>query len=281
MRKILRYKKFLESKVEFDLARNVDLPADREIYNDIDKNAINALTTSSDGYVDNSSKSDTVVFSEEEDYYYPNDEEFRGKRTHGATSHAIKHLIEFDKEFMIKMLKRAVKIARNSDEDLLIINGFGEPDNINPEDINNLNILNTLDRIQDKVVIRHTEPNNIKSDALEITETEESLLTNVIQPIRSRYKQYGEYIINKSVELDNNTENDIISFDVDGKGVDTIYYHSKLGLVMLYDSHRDRIKTLFKINTNIVDWLERKFKNQIDVDLETKTKLRDYVFRKK
>lgn len=275
---LLKYKKFVE-KVEFAVGKNQDLPANRKIYTNKDKEFISDLVTNSPGKIDINSNTDTVVFDESEEYYYPYSE-FKNIPTHGATSHGIKHLLEFDKDFMIFILKKAVNIAKTTDDDLFIIDKYGTAKDADPNEINNLNILNTLDMIQDKKVTHVTDPYSVDPNSLLMTNTEKELLNKVIQPIRERIKYHCNNIMKNAVRLSDNKGEDIVIIPVKASGFNIMFYDWSRQVVMFYNSYKKLIKTIFKIDENILDFLRKDRIYKIEIFNDIKRQLIDYVWKK-
>lgn len=286
---LLEYNKFVE-KLNFKFARNTDLPAYRKGDPTRDPNSMRVtnmdnlikrdLIKSSDGDVSATSDTDTVVFGEEEEYYYPY-KDFDKVHTHGSISHAIKHLVEIDPEYVIKLLKKAVEIAKTSDEDIVILNKRGNVTSGDYTDINNLNILNTLDMINDKFVTELRNPASMSKDYYARTETENIILNKVIIPMRDRYMSIANDIDSKSLELKPDTNENMIKFlAIVNNSLKLFYYDFPRGILMIKDMQRDKgkVETMFVLSTNILDWINKN--NRIKLFKDVKHNLINYVFRK-
>jgi len=127
-------------------------------------------------------KSNSVIIFDENDNY-----KVKGK-THNESSHAIKHLFEFDKNFYDKVIYDVKRYIQN--KNFYTLNKKG---NINPKpDTIGYNIIiNTLDRINDKIVNNQT------------LTTEEQYLSKYIDMLTKRYISVIDNMLSDSVNVDN------------------------------------------------------------------------------
>jgi len=116
--------------------------------------------------------------------FHPNDVYVKEGKTHGLVSHAIKHLAEFDSALLSKVIASVNSIIRKSPNSILL-NANNKPlQNIYPYPYPPGIIMNVLDMVNDKVVLKkrlRDEETEIFKYLTAMTDEYESILQSVIQ----------------------------------------------------------------------------------------------------
>ncbi|MFW6030309.1 MAG: hypothetical protein ACOCRO_08660, partial [Halanaerobiales bacterium] len=134
------------------------------------------------------SRSKSVIIFDKNDTY-----KIKGK-THDLTSHAIKHLEEFDSQYFNSIITDIQNYLNGKDFFVLT----KKNKDVKKSESNSKNIIiNTLDRINDKIV--HNE---------KLTE-EEKVLSKYLDKISKKYEQFIENMISESIDVDSYTLNQL------------------------------------------------------------------------
>lgn len=130
------------------------------------------------------SRSKGVIIFDKNDTY-----KIKGK-THDLTSHAIKHLEEFDSQYFNNTITDIQNYLNG--KDFFVLTKKNKDVKKSESTSKNI-IINTLDRINDKIV--HNE---------KLTE-EEKVLSKYLDKISKKYEQFIENMISKSIDVDSYT----------------------------------------------------------------------------
>lgn len=153
-----------------------------------------------------------VILHDEDDIY------IISGQTHGLSSHAIKHLIEFDPNYVNQLVEKIIAIL-NKDANKYYLKKFNSKE-VKKEDVKltrNI-IINTLDRINDKI------ENNKKLTGWEIT------LKNYIKHLTDRFNSIIVKNIKNSLDITKYNEKEIRKAINDLKIVSFWGDHPKLNL---------------------------------------------------
>jgi hypothetical protein len=187
----------------------------------------------------------TLITDPDDEFQYPNK---IIENTHGMTSHAIKHMWEFDPNLYKQLIRRTKDILKKyiDSDDMKIINKKGaiEDDIYEDEDIDEMslyNIINALDFIQDKTFKK-----------MRLNEIENRIQTEIILPLRREYKKLIENILQNAVRIEDykpEMENRAVYFNGDN-GRDLLYYDPNIKGLMVVTKDKERVFTLFGISKN-------------------------------
>jgi hypothetical protein len=182
----------------------------------------------------------TIIFTKNDSY--PSSQ----GNTHGLLSHAIKHYLEFQPEYVNGLLEKIANIIRQEAGELYMVDNSGnvvlDGDKAKKE-INNNVILNTLDMIQDKV-------KNTKT----LSDIEKKIHTYT-EEMAKKYQELVSQKMNSSVDIDANQNvaddaiknNKIVKFKGNYSGKDFDYYLDPKDS-SLVASDGDSVSTLFRID---------------------------------
>lgn len=179
-------------------------------------------------------KKQTVVFSKDDSY---GEEE---GNTHGKGSHAVKHLVEFEKEFVENVLQEMQNIINELPEVYILdkSNNIVAQGDDAKKAINSNNMLNTLDFVNDKFK-NNKELNDSEKRILTILKKFTEKYDSVIQNFTSSAKKPEEYSGPK----------DVVKFVGIWNGNKFIYYYQPLtSALTAFDPDSKKYLTIFKID---------------------------------
>ena len=151
--------------------------------------------------------------------FHPNDDYIKQGKTHGVTSHAIKHIYEFDPELFSKVIDIVNKIIHKSPNKILL--GLKNPESKKrfsyPYPVGT--VVNTLDMINDKIVLGE-----------ELRKEEKEILP-YLDTLKRKYSSILESTVTNAVNVDSaksieeivtlTQKTGVIKFTVDARGEDT------------------------------------------------------------
>lgn len=185
-------------------------------------------------------KTNTVILFDKNDQY-----KIKGK-THGLTSHAIKHLNEFDPSFFDKVIKQAYDYI--SKQEFYILSKKTKKVS-KRESISRNQVINTLDRINDKIINNQQLTN------------EEKNISKFIEDIKIRYEQHIDKFTNNTTNIDNYSYQELINnkpkhinfmIKEEGKN-DRLYVDLSKLVFCVEDSKGFKTMYTYKTTNNLLD----------------------------
>lgn len=189
----------------------------------------------------------TLIFNPDDEDEYPNR---INDDTHGFSSHAIKHMWEFDPNLYSKFIIKTKDILKHYiDVDMKIIDKRGRIDDdiYDDEDIEDMSlysIINALDFINDKTY-----------EKTKLSEVETEIYNLIIRPLRIEYKKFITYIFDNAVDLEDYTKdmgNVPVYFQGDNEGRYLNYYDPNIKGIMITNKNKEIVYCLFKIRRNSI-----------------------------
>lgn len=189
---------------------------------------------------------------EDVDYTFTNkvivftkDEKYREEgKTHELVSHSIKHLLEFNPGSTNHYLKKLREMILKAEERYIIDkrnNEYSFDSNI-PNEI----LLNTLDRVNDKVVMGE-----------KLLPIEKEISDEILKRFASEYTKIIARYLDNSIDVDKMKSKEILTLLHDGKTIKyttvrktMTYVNIKDSVFMSTEDNENTVRTLFKMSDN-------------------------------